>query len=196
MRKKLIVLFTVVIALFCMGSTECNYTPEKGESLNGGLADQTYKVEFFDNSGRPLMHTNGTNIEINPEWHEELDYTEDGYTHRKALSSIIAIVVDGRDIRSCGSTVLFIQNDLNPVIDFTTQEVNEELNDCVSKIDGGVVVLIQSQEGDPIYAFAGSSVNYSVCRDLPKTTLIEVDGKVIYIHRANFQIIEKGLLSK
>ncbi len=57
------------------------------------------------------------------------------------------------------------------------------------------VVVIQSQLGDPICAYSGDSVYYEVCEDLPKTTKLMIDGKALYIHRANFQIIDKELLN-
>ena len=56
------------------------------------------------------------------------------------------------------------------------------------------VVVIQSQLGDPICAYSGDKVYWEVCEDLPKTTKLMVDGKALYIHRANFQIIDKELL--
>jgi len=56
------------------------------------------------------------------------------------------------------------------------------------------VVVIQSQLGDPICAYSGDEVYWKVCKDLPKTTKLMIDGKALYIHRANFQIIDKKLL--
>lgn len=56
------------------------------------------------------------------------------------------------------------------------------------------VVVIQSQLGDPICAYSGDRVYYEVCSDLPKTTKLSIDGKALYIHRANFQIIDTSLL--
>lgn len=56
------------------------------------------------------------------------------------------------------------------------------------------VVVIQSQLGDPICAYSGNDVYWKVCKDLPKTTKLMIDGKALYIHRANFQIIDKKLL--
>lgn len=57
------------------------------------------------------------------------------------------------------------------------------------------MVVIQSQLGDPICAYSGDGVYYEVCEDLPKTTKLMIDGKALYIHRANFQIIDKELLN-
>jgi len=56
------------------------------------------------------------------------------------------------------------------------------------------VVVIKSQLGIPICAFSGDSVYTEVCQDLPKTTKLSIDGKLLYIHRATFSIIDKDLL--
>ena len=58
-----------------------------------------------------------------------------------------------------------------------------------------VVAVIQSQLGDPICAFSGSNVYWEVCEDLPKTTKLMIDGHALYIHRANFQLIDRDLLN-
>ena len=57
-----------------------------------------------------------------------------------------------------------------------------------------MVLVIQSQLGVPICAYSGDNVYWEVCDDLPKTTKLMIDGKAIYVHRANFQIIDLSLL--
>ena len=59
-----------------------------------------------------------------------------------------------------------------------------------------VVVVIQSQLGNPICAYSGKDVYWKVCEDLPKTTKLMIDDKALYIHRANFQIIDLALLNQ
>ena len=56
------------------------------------------------------------------------------------------------------------------------------------------IVLVKSQLGNPIYAFSGDDVYWELPKDLPKFTKIMIDGKALYIHRANFQILDKELL--
>ena len=56
------------------------------------------------------------------------------------------------------------------------------------------VVVIQSQLGVPICAFSGEKVRWEIPDDLPKMTKLMIDGKALYIHRANFEIIDKALL--
>jgi hypothetical protein len=56
------------------------------------------------------------------------------------------------------------------------------------------VVVIKSQTGQPIVAYSGNNVYWEVEEDLPKTTKLVIDNKALYIHRANFQIIDTALL--
>ena len=57
------------------------------------------------------------------------------------------------------------------------------------------VVVIKSQLGQPITAYSGDEVYWSVPKKLPKMTKLMIDGKALYIHRANYQIIDTSLLN-
>ena len=48
--------------------------------------------------------------------------------------------------------------------------------------------------GTAYSGFSGDDVYWEVPEDLPKMTKLMVDGKALYIHRANYQIIDKKLL--
>ena len=122
---------------------------------------------------------------------------------------MITITIDGSQIESCGSTVLFVEKGLEPDVDFQLTDVKSNAEDMgdypfvanvVNKyknmIGKPTVVVIQSQLGDPICAYSGNEVYWEVCRDLPKTTKLMIDGKALYIHRANFEIIDKNLLQE
>lgn len=68
-------------------------------------------------------------------------------------------------------------------------------SDIKEKGQGGAkMIIIQSQNGDNIGVISGNDVTWRVAEDLPKTTVITVDGKEVLIHRANFQIIDTKLL--
>lgn len=41
---------------------------------------------------------------------------------------------------------------------------------------------------------SGDEVYWKIPKDLPKMTKLMIDGKALYIHRANFQIIDTALL--
>lgn len=56
------------------------------------------------------------------------------------------------------------------------------------------IVVISSQLGVPIAVYQGNSVGYEIPDDLPKFTKLTIDGKALYIHRANYMIIDKDAL--
>lgn len=58
---------------------------------------------------------------------------------------------------------------------------------------GARLVIIQSQLGNPICVYQGENVSWDIPKNLPKTTMVTIDGKVLYIHRANFSIVDMRL---
>lgn len=59
---------------------------------------------------------------------------------------------------------------------------------------GARLVIIQSQLGNPIFVYSGNDVSWDIPKNLPKTTMVTIDGKVLYIHRANFSIVDMELI--
>ena len=120
---------------------------------------------------------------------------------------MITITIDGHQVETCGDTVLFVEEGLEPDVDFVVQDIESTadefkdnvifsriINEYENEFGKPVVVVIKSQLGDPIVAYSGDQVYWEVCQDLPKTTKLYIDNKALYIHRANFQIIDKALL--
>ncbi|MDE5700467.1 MAG: DUF5052 family protein [Lachnospiraceae bacterium] len=140
------------------------------------------------------------------------------------MSSVMSIGIDGNKIESCGSTVIFSDSRLEKCdIDFNTeistgQSVDFTDNSSISQpsdvrmedwfkirywwyqkslnnsAHNTRLVIIQSQLGNPICVYSGDDVSWDVPKNLPKTTMVTIDGKVLYIHRANFSIIDTSLL--
>ena len=72
--------------------------------------------------------------------------------------------------------------------------MSAKLNQYKNKFGKARVVVIKSQLGNPIMAFSGDSVYWEIPEDLPKMTKLMIDGKALYIHRANFKVIDKELI--
>ena len=72
--------------------------------------------------------------------------------------------------------------------------INRVLNNYENLFGKSRVVVIKSQLGTPICAFEGDDVYWEIPEDLPKMTKLMVDGKPLYIHRANYQIIDTALI--
>lgn len=182
----------------------------KVNDLEGSIKGNTYDCMFYDNNGNLFMTARGENIDLSSNIVKEQTYSsEGGWGYTKTLSSVITITIDGSQVETCGSTVIFAEEGLEPDVDFKAENLKidssaDEFGDYTfiaktvnyykNAFGKGVVVVIQSQLGDPICAYSGDEVYWEVSQDLPKTTKLMVDGKALYIHRANFQIIDKDLL--
>ena len=207
MKKKIVVVIALMLLLATL-LTGCAGFQSDVNSLNGSITGNTYECQFFSNYGKKFMTMSGQKIDINENIVRERIYTNKGWGYTKTLSSVITVTVDGNEVESCGTTILFIEDGLTPDVDFTMQDItsvaqgildNTILANTVNRYKNWFgksrVVVIQSQMGAPIMAFSGDEVYYTVCEDLPKTTKLMIDGHALYIHRANFQIIDKDLLT-
>ncbi len=210
MKKLKKIAAAALLTVSVLSLTGCEFVNSKVQSMKGSISGNEYIASFYTNNGEKFMSMHGERIDLRPNTVREYDYVDGGYN--KVLSSVVTITIDGKEVENCGSTAIFAEEGLNPDVDFTMDNI-KNIN---SSSDGSVgestfvagivnryknmfgksrVVVIQSQLGDPICAYSGDSVYYEVCEDLPKTTKLSIDGKALYIHRANFQIIDTSLLN-
>lgn len=175
--------------------------------IKGSLIGNQYTIYTYDNFGNLVLETSGKKIDIAGNPVKTTSYDESGKVITGyELSSVITITIDGNEIESCGDTCIFVQKGLTPDVDFTTEtiksssgifditSISAKLNQYKNKFGKARVVVIKSQLGNPIMAFSGDSVYWEIPEDLPKMTKLMIDGKALYIHRANFQIIDKELI--
>lgn len=175
--------------------------------IKGSLIGNQYTIYTYDNFGNLVLETSGKKIDIAGNPVKNTSYDENGKVITGyELSSVITITIDGNEIESCGDTCIFVQKGLTPDVDFTTEtiksssgifditSISAKLNQYKNKFGKARVVVIKSQLGNPIMAFSGDSVYWEIPEDLPKMTKLMIDGKALYIHRANSQIIDKELI--
>lgn len=206
MRTAMITLLTMIVMVTLSG---CALFDSKVNSLKGSITGNTYECQFYSNTGEKFMTAEGKNIDINSNVVKEKTYSDGSWGYTNTLSSVLTITIDGSQMESCGSTILFVEKGLKPDVDYKLKDIQSDaqgvgdytfvanvVNKYKNDFGKPVVVVIQSQLGDPICAYSGNNVYWEVCQDLPKTTKLMIDGKALYIHRANFEIIDKDLLSE
>ena len=201
--------FSGAFLFICLSG--CAFIQSAINDFTGSLVGNSYHIYAYDNYGELTMETSGDKISISGNTVKSTGYDSDGSTVTNYdLSSVITITIDGHEMESCGDTCIFVQDGLDAEVDFT-QEVIE------SSTDGGLtdnasiarflnhyknafgksrIVVIKSQLGQPISAYSGDDVYWEIPKDIPKCTKLMIDGKALYIHRANFQIIDKALLEE
>lgn len=208
--KKIMMIFAM-ISLCVMTITGCAAFESEVNDIKGTLIGNSFNCKFYDNYGELSLTVNGQKIGMSGNTVKESIIESDGTTGiAYSLSSVVTINIDGDQIQSCGDTVIFEESGLNPDTDFQLEDIDSYTNGNLSdntSISGIVnkyknyfgksrIVVIESQLGVPICAYSGNDVYWEVRDDLPKTTKLMIDGKALYIHRANFQIIDKALLAE
>lgn len=218
--KKLITLLSTMLLLMCL--TACGGTVPEGEMKSEDEVKLTFEASFYRNNGDLWMIAEGTYFNITPNKTQVWSYDSSGsYIKSYDTSSVVTVQIDENFLESCGETIIFKDSrlEMQPFPDTTDLVIDTSNNekavmyaknygniedylalrhwwiDYNEKGQGGSkLVLIQSQDGFDIGMFTGDNITWQVAEKLPKTTLIEVDGKKLYIHRCNFVIIDTKML--
>lgn len=209
MKRIKALLATIICICTITWLTGCAANDDYMNDVKGNLSGNSYTIYTYDNYGQKVMTTTGDKINISGNKTKSKGYDSEGNeTTSYDVSSVITILIDGKEIESCGDTCIFEQKGLKPEVDFTQENIISHSTGKISEntyIAGIVnyyknyfgksrVVVIKSQLGQPIAAYSGDEVFWKIPDDLPKMTKLMIDGKALYIHRANFQIIDKELL--
>lgn len=226
MRRFTIILLALVVMLSIFGCSDMSTTLGSDSATNDSEeVSLTYTADFYDNEGGKWLSVNGKTFSINPNKVKTYSWDSDGsWISTYEMSSIMSIDIDGHNIESCGSTILFADSRLKQCdIEFqseiiTAESINKNKDSNISqpkdirvedwaKIQfwwsqkslhnerGSKIVIIQSQLGNPICMYAGDNVKWDIPKNLPKTTRVTIDDMALYIHRANFAVIDTTLLN-
>ncbi len=209
MKKGKVLILTLLSALLITLSGCAQFQSTLNE-LQGNLVGVSFTMETYDNYGQLTLTAKGDKIKLTGNKIEEMIATDDGWVRHYEMSSVMTVTIDGKEMETCGDTVIFAEKGLEKAMDFTTSEfINSHaemgditdntvlaywINGYKNKFGKSRVVVIKSQMGQPLCVYQGNKVYWEIPEDLPKTTKLMIDGKALYIHRANFQIIDKGLL--
>lgn len=205
--KYVIGLFAVTISLFSLNS--CAALDSFLNDLNGDLVGNAYTIYTYDNYGQETLIATGNKINISGNRVKVPVVNDSGWGYSYDLSSVITITIDGKEMESCGDTCIFEGDGLTKEVDFYQDNISSNdssgfdkntsiayiLNQYKNSFGKSRIVVIKSQTGQPICAYSGDDVYWEIPDDLPKMTKLMIDGKPLYIHRANFQIIDKELLN-
>lgn len=192
--------FTISAIALCMTISLCGCGAAVMEriigELKGELVGNDYQVFEYDNFGNQVLQVSGNKIAMSAEVDSAGEPT-----------SYIDITVDGYDWMHVGSTLVFAQNGVDMITDFQIPETIETdrdgslgliaadrfVNSYKNLFGKSQVVLVSSQTGTPIGLFQGDNCNVSIPSNLPKTTLVSIDGKLVYVHRANVDIMPTAM---
>ena len=190
-------LFALTLTLLLTLSS-CGWLNAFIGQLKGELIGNDYIITEYDNFGNPVLQVEGDKI------------TMDGAVDSAGEpTSYITITVDGYEWDHVGSTLVFAQNGVDMVTDFDLPEIIEThgststglididrvVNHYKNLFGKKSVVIVSSQNGTPIGLFQGDNCYVEIPDDLPKTTLVNIDGKMVYIHRGDVDIMPASMFN-
>lgn len=229
--KKRIIAIALLIAMLASitgcsdtGITVSGSNTAQADDVEGDPVEIVFEAAFYDNRGNNFISFQGNTFNIQPNRMKQWGYnTEGSYDSWYETSSVLTVTVDGYEMPTCGSTILFYDTrvNLNPVEPDMLGTYGKPEHDGyeVTAANEGTIrdwfalrtwwydykekgqhgkkmVLIQSQDGYDIGIVVGDDVTWDIAEKLPKTTLLTIDDMPLYIHRCNFIVIPVELLEK
>lgn len=195
----------VIMALFVvLNLSGCALFDDWFNTTKGELVGQDFTISTYDHYANKTLTLYGSSVNVGLlENSANFDSESTGYK-----SDVIEITINGKQAFQVGNTVLFAETGLDLVTDFeVTEEINAQdnelriipidrfVNDWKNKIGSKKTVIVSSQMGIPIGVYQGDKVYVTIPSDLPKMTRLNIDGKSLYIHRANYVILDTDLIS-
>lgn len=193
-KRKYIALLLIFMTLILL-LTGCASLQTYISELKGELFGNDYTISQYDDLGNLVFTIHGDRVAMDCEVDKEGE-----------ISSYIDIAIDGKSWNHVGSTLVFAQNGVDMITDFQLPDDMESnsgstglmaadrvINKYANRFGKKQVVVVSSQNGTPIALFQGNKCYVEIPDDLPKTTLINIDGKLVYIHRANVDILPASM---
>lgn len=197
-KRKILLVVLLILSLSLSG---CAMIKDKLGKMRGDLIGQNFNISVFDSYGSKTLEMSGSKITI--------DVLEENRKNDEALasnSSVLEITVNGSQMIQVGNTMIFAEDGLHMVEDFEMDmnidvskggsfaPIDRYINDFKNKIGEEKTIVILSPMGTPIGLFEGKKVYVTVPDDLPKMTRLNIDGKSLYIHRANYIILDTDMM--
>lgn len=199
-----IILMAFLVILVSVALSGCAQIQNWMNNVREGLVGSDFTIIQYDHFGEPTMRIHGDSVAVGLlENESNLDVESTGFE-----SEVLELTVDRNQVFTVGDTCIIAEDGLDLVTDFSSINTDIDaadgllafisgdrlVNNFRNSIGKEMVVIIKSQMGVPIGIYQGDDVYVSVPDDLPKTTQLTIDGKQLYIHRANYTIVERDML--
>ena len=130
----------LLTCLMVLSLTGCVSSGPKSESLSSeqedGKVKLTFTAEFYDNSGTQWLSATGSSFDIVPNKVKEYAYSTEGYwQYTWTMSSVMSVFIDGKQIDSCGSTILFADDRLEKLDMRINDVINTHVRTNITGID-------------------------------------------------------------
>jgi len=198
-RRIKLLLSALLMGVMLTGCSSFNMSVKDLQSKLNGL---DVVIRTFDEESQVIDKVKGKSVMI------ERDATFDTETSEGSNkdSSVIKISIGKNVMHHVGSSLIMAEDDLQDIFEEYTKTVDitntdrsvpfiNSMIDSFKNVTTGKakIILIRSQNGTPLATYLGNEVSI-FSPDIPKTTVLLVDGQVLLIYRCDYTIYDTALL--
>lgn len=209
MSKKHLIRKIAIILSICLlisSLTGCAWFSNEMKNIKGELIGNHFTIDFYDNFGNDILTIDGKKVGLEANYVKTASISSDGTSSTNyELSSVVTLTVDGNQVAQTGNTVIFAEDGIKKLEDFNLPDkitteggsiniFDRNINDIKNVLGTKKVVVVCSQLGVPLAVFGGNDVYWEIPDDLPKTTKLNIDGLALYIHRANYILLDGDMI--
>ena len=197
----------ICISILITSLTSCAWLSGKTKNIKGELIGNHFSIDFYDNFGNAVMTMEGEKVGIEANYVKSKSVDTEGKTSTDyELSSVVTMTIDGNQVAQTGNTVIFAEDGIKKLEDFnlpsnittngegTINIFDRNINKIKNLLGTPKIIVVCSQLGIPIAVYGGEDVYWEIPDDLPKTTKLNIDDKALYIHRANYILIDSDMI--
>ena len=203
MKKKFKpVLLVSIVFLLGISIFGCAKLKDLVGKLKGELVGQHFSIITYDDYANKTLTVEGNKVSVG------LLESSDNFDKKATTfkSEVLEITVNGNQMFQVGNTVIFAEDGLDMVEGYNVPDeikinkgggyvpLDRFVNNVKNSIGKEKTIIISSQLGIPIGVYQGKDVYVTIPEDLPKMTRLNIDGKALYIHRANYTILDSKMI--
>ena len=201
-KVKNVIVLMCLLCVLLVSTTGCAALRDILGTTKGQLIGQHFAISTYDHYANKTLTVEGSKVTVGLLENSANFSAEDtGFK-----SEVLEITINGDQMLQVGNTVIFAEDGLDMIEDYeipTDISVSSGggfvpfdrfVNDLKNQIGKEKVIIISSQMGIPIGVYQGKEVYVTIPSNLPKMTRINIDGYSLYIHRANYVILDADLL--
>lgn len=200
-NKKIMLAGLMIISLLTL--IGCAKISDYFNKVKGKLIGENMVIEFYNDYGGKTLEVQGSKITIGLlENNANFNVEDTGFE-----SSVLELTVNGNQFFQVGNTMIVSEEGIDKVEDFEIEDqlisvnhgggyvpLDRYINDIKNKIGKEKTIIISSDLGIPIAVYQGKDVYVTIPSELPKMTRLNIDGKTMYIHRANYIILDTDMI--
>lgn len=205
MRIKLKMKPIICIGLVCLLGVSvlgCAKLKDWIGKIKGELVGQHFTITTYDDYANKTLSIEGKKVTVGL-LENSANFDAESTDFK---SEVLEITINGKQMFQVGNTVIFEEDGLNVVEHYDIKDeikansgggyvpFDRAVNKLKNELGKKKTIIISSQQGVPIGVYQGDDVYVTISEDLPKMTRLNIDGKALYIHRANYVIIDTEMI--